>query len=70
MERTVGAFIRMTRKSRGITGTWLAKEAGVTRQAIQHMETKGGGNRLSTAMRLLKVLNLTLSDYEKYYYGE
>ena len=58
----LGARIRLARKSRGLTQAALARQAGITRETLNQLET-GGGKDLGMAkvLRLLRLLDLDVT---------
>ena len=58
----LGARIRQARKSRGLTQAALARQAGITRETLNQLET-GGGKDLGMAkvLRLLRLLDLDVT---------
>lgn len=65
-DTSFGAFIKKYRTDRGIKGTFIADKAGISRQCFQQMEKEGRSTGIKNAMKILKVLGLTLTDYENY----
>jgi len=56
----IGAFLRLTRKSKGISQAEVGRRAGIRQATVSKIENDGHGVSLDTLFRVLDVLDLSL----------
>lgn len=66
INKHVGAFILLARRSKDLTQSQLSKMSGVSRVTICYIESKRGNPNFESVYRLLEALGKNLNDLESF----